>query len=155
MRKTYSLKYLKKNKLLTFSAVADRILPADANSPEGGSMQTAAVVDWYMMKVPEDIRKKILLFIDVIQFTGLFFGGKTFSNNSIQAQERQLKWMENNKVRLLRMGFFGIKTFVEMGYYTREDVWKSINYDGPILTDRAYSDNTIRELCRNILEISE
>lgn len=118
-------------------------------------METAAVVDWYMNKVPADIRKKILLFIDVIQFTGVFFGGKKFSDNSIQAQERQLKWMENNKVRLFRMGFFGIKTFVEMGYYTREDIWTTISYDGPILPDRAYSDITIRELCQNKLEISE
>ena len=118
-------------------------------------METAAVVDWYMNKVPMDIRKKILLFIDVIQFTGFFFGGKKFSNNSIQAQEKQLKWLENNRVRLFRMGFFGIKTFVEMGYYTREDIWNAISYDGPILAGRTYSDNTIRELCQNKLKISE
>ncbi len=153
--KIYRLNYLKKNKLLTFSSVADRILPADENSPGGGSLETAAVVDWYMKKVPEDIRKKILLFLDVIQFTGIFFGGKKFSNNSIQDQEKQLKWMENNKIRLFRMGFFGIKTFVEMGYYTREEIWSAICYDGPVLPDRAYSDNTIRELCRNQLKISE
>ena len=53
------------------------------------------------------------------------------------------------------MGFFGIKTFIEMGYYTREDIWKTINYDGPIMPDRTYSDNTIRALCQNTLEISE
>ena len=155
MDKTYRLKYLKKNNLLTFISVANRIIPADVNSPGGGSIETAAVVDWYMMKVPEDIRKKILLFIGVIQFAGIFFGGKKFSNNSIQAQDCQLKWMENNKIRLFRMGFFGIKTFIEMGYYTREDIWKAISYDGPILADRAYSDNTIRELCKNALKISE
>lgn len=154
MPKIYRLKYLKGNKLQTFSSVADQIIPADANSPGGGSLETAAVVDWYLMKVPENIRKKILLFIDVIQFTGLFFGGKRFSKNSIQAQERQLKWFENNKVRLFRMGFFGIKTFIEMGYYTREDIWTSINYDGPVLPERKYSDNTIRELCQNKLKIS-
>ena len=155
MSKIYRLKYLKKNNLLTFLSVANRIIPADANSPSGGSMETAAVVDWYMIKVPQGIRKKILLFIGVIQVTGIFFGGKKFSNNSIQAQDRQLKWMENNKIRLFRMGFFGIKTFVEMGYYTREDIWKAISYEGPILFDRTYSDNTIRELCQNKLKISE
>ena len=151
----YRLQYLKRNRLLTFSSVADRIIPEDENSPGGGSMQTAAVVDWYMKRIPENIRKQILLFLDVIQFTGIFFGGKRFSNNNIQDQERQLKWMENNKVRLFRMGFFGIKTFIEMGYYTREDIWKTINYDGPIMPDRTYSDNTIRALCQNTLEISE
>ena len=155
MSKIYKLQYLRKNKLLTFLSVADRILPAAEHSPGGGSMETAAVVDWYMNKVPAGIRKKILLFIDVIQFTGIFFGGRKFANNSIQAQERQLKWMENNKVRLFRMGFFGIKTFVEMGYYTREDIWKTISYDGPVFPDRGYSDPTIRELCQNKVKISE
>ncbi|TAL62326.1 MAG: hypothetical protein EPN85_02950 [Bacteroidetes bacterium] len=155
MSKIYRLKYLKKNRLLTFFSVADRVIPADTNSPGGGSMETAAVVDWYMKRVPENIRKKILLFLDVIQFTGLFFGGNFFSSNNIQAQERQLKWMENNKIRLFRMGFFGIKTFIEMGYYTREDIWSAISYDGPVLPGRTYSDSTIRELCQNTLKISE
>lgn len=155
MPKIYRLKYLRKNRLLAFLSMAECILPADTNSPGGGSMQTAAVVDWYMKKMPMNIRKKVLLFIDIVQYAGFFFGGKKFSDNTMQARERQLKWIENNKVSVFRMGFFGVKTFIEMGYYTREDIWSSIDYDGPVLPGRAYADSTIRELCQNTLEISE
>ena len=155
MPQTYRLKYLTGIRLQTFLAVANQILPADEHSPSGGTMQTAAVVDWALERVPVPLRKKILLFFLVIEIFGFFFGGRGFSKNSSSKQEWQLKWLESNKIRLFRMGFFGIKTYVEMGYYTREDIWKAINYDGPIFPDKQYADNTIRQLCRNELQIAE
>ncbi len=150
---SYQLKYLTGKRLQTFLAVADRIIPPDADSPGGGTLQTAGVVDWALDKMPDDLRKKILLFIIVIELLGVFFGGKPFSKNSDAAKDRQLRWLESNPIRLFRMGFFGVKTYICMGYYTREDVWNTFDYDGPVVRERPYVDAMIREMCQGKVEV--
>ena len=53
------------------------------------------------------------------------------------------------------MGFFGLKSYACMGHYTREDVWETIDYEGPLLPDRPFPDQTIRDLCQGRLEVTE
>ena len=153
MPSTYTLKYLTGSKLENFLAVANQIIPPDEYSPGGGTMLTAGVVDWSLDKMPGDLRKKLLLFIKVIGFMGYFFAGKTFAKCSEPEQEKILKWLENNPLRLFRMGFFGVKTYVTMGYYTRDDIWKTFKYDGPVVSERNYVDPVIRDLCLGTADI--
>lgn len=150
---TYRLKHLTGKKLQTFLAVADRIIPPDTDSSGAGTLQTAGVVDWALDKMPVDLRKKVLLFITVIELFGFFFGGKFFSKNNDAAKDRELRWLENSPIRLFRMGFFGVKTYICMGYYTREDVWKTFDYDGPVVRERPYVDEVIREMCQGKVEV--
>lgn len=152
---TYRLKHLTGTKLKTFLAIADRIIPADEESPGGGTMLTAGVVDWALDKMAEPLRKKMLLFIMVVEIFGFFFGGKPFSKCSSSAQDRALLWFENNPLRLFRMGFFGVKTYACMGYYTREDIWKTFDYDGPVVNNREYVDPTIRQMEMGIMQVEE
>ena len=85
----YKCKYLKGKSLKTFLAVADQIIPPDADAPGGGTMATAGVVAGGLDKMPADLRSKILLFIRVIHWLGFFFGGTSFAKNSFKNQERQ------------------------------------------------------------------
>ena len=152
---TYKLKHLTGGKLKTFLTVADRIIPSDKDSPNGGTLQTAGAVDWALEKMPPDLRKKFLLFFSVIEILGFFFGGKPFSKNNSAVKDRELRWLENNPIRLFRMGFFGVKTYICMGYYTREDIWKTFEYNGPIVANRPYVDSMIRNLCQGKVEVIE
>lgn len=153
MQNTYQCQYLTKTKLKTFLAIANRIIPKDGHSEGGGTMQTAGIVDWGMKKMDASIRSQVLLLIIVMEVLGFVFGLRPFSKNSPAAQDRQLKWMENNPIRLLRMGFFGLKTFVCMGYYTRKNVWETINYDGPLFPEKPYPDGVIRAICEGKMEV--
>ena len=153
--KAYHLKHLTGIKLKTFLAFADRIIPPDDDSPGGGTMQTAGVVDWALEKMQKDLRKKFMLFITVVEIFGYFFGGKPFSKCNDAAKDRELRWLENNPIRLFRMGFFGVKTYSCMGYYSREDVWRTFDYDGPIVSDRPYVDSIIREMCQGKVQVVE
>lgn len=153
MSNQYKCKYLTKSKLKTFLAVANRIIPEDEFSKGGGTMQTAGIVDWSMEKMDPSIRSQVLLLISVMEVLGFIFGLRPFSKNSSKAQDRQLRWMENNPIPLLRMGFFGLKTFVCMGYYTQKDVWATMNYSGPIMNQRTYPDTTIRWICDGEMEV--
>ena len=154
MPDSYQCQFLTGSKLKIFLAVADRIIPPDEDSPGGGTMLTVGVVDWALQRMPEHLRKKFLLFFMVTEFLGFFFGGKPFTKNDEARKDKQLKWMENGPIKLFRMGFFGVKTYICMGYYTREDIWPTFDYDGPILADREYVDPVIRKICEGKIEVS-
>lgn len=144
-----SLNYFKGRRLAVFLAAADVVIPPDEYSPGAGTISTARVVDWALARLPRGLRALFLLLLYFIEFLGLFFGGRIFSNNTARARERQLAWMEKNHLRPLRLGFFGIKNYCSMGYYTREDVWKTIDYEGPLQKNAAFADPLIREICQD------
>jgi hypothetical protein len=145
----HSLNYLKGRRLAVFLAAADVVIPPDEHGPGAGTISTARVVDWALARLPRGLRSLFLLLLYLIEFLGLFFGGRFFSNNKARARERQLAWMERNPVRPLRLGFFGIKNYCSMGYYTREDIWKTIGYGGPLQKDAPFADPLIRKACQD------
>lgn len=154
MKSTYRCKYLTGKKLEVFLAAADCIVPPDGDTPGAGTMATAGIVDWSLGRLEPDLRKKLLLLFTVIEILGFFFCGKPFTRAGIAGRERLLRWMENNPVGALRLGFFGLKTYICMGYYTREDIWKTIGYEGPVRYDVPYPDDTIRALSQNRMEVT-
>jgi hypothetical protein len=140
--------------LKIFLSIADCIIPPQGGSPGAGVLSTVGVVDWAMERMPKKLRPRFLRLIGLVEVMGIFFGGRFFSKNSHQAKIRQLQWMENNPLRLLRMGFFGLKTYVSMGYYSRDAVWPTIAYEGPLMI-RDYPDPTIRGICQGSAEVRE
>ncbi len=148
----YQLQYLRGIRLKTFLAIADRIIPEDERSPGGGTMATAGLVDKALGRLPEDLRKKILLFLVVIEVFGFFVGLKGFHKLSDEKQDALLRKLENHPIKLFRMGFFGLKTYVCMGYYTRDEIWPTINYAGPIV-QREFADTELRQLAQEKLEV--
>jgi hypothetical protein len=153
MNDAYKCKYLTGTRLKVFLAAADCIIPPDGDTPGGGTMATAGIVDWSLDRLEPELRKKLLLLFLILQPLGMFFGGRTFTKTSARNRERLLKWMESNPVSALRLGFFGIKTYICMGYYTRDDIWKTIGYEGPVRANLKYPDETIRALAERKLEV--
>jgi len=153
MTEAYKCKYLTGKRLEIFLAVADRIVPPDENSPGAGTMQTAGIVDWSMSRLPDGLRSQFMLLLLLIEYMGIFFGGKPFTRNSDKARDRELRFFESAPVSSLRLGFLGLKSYACMGYYTREDIWKTFDYDGPMLPDKPFADPVIRRLCRGELEV--
>ncbi|MBW1989262.1 MAG: hypothetical protein JRI97_06920 [Deltaproteobacteria bacterium] len=147
------LRYLTGRKLAVFLAAADRIIPAFDSLPSGGTMTTAQVVDWALERMEPGLRKRFLALLTVMEIMGVAFGARPFSKNSAKARDRQLAWMESGP-SLMRMGFFGLKNYACLGYYTREAVWKAIGYAGPARPDRQYPDTVIRALCRAEAEVA-
>lgn len=154
MKPTYRLQHLRGRQLRVFLAVADQIVPPD-ESPGAGTLATAGVVDWALNRLDPELRGLFLKFLVLVDFMGVFFGGRTFTRNSRAAQERQLRWMESCPIAKLRMGFFGLKSYACMGYYTREDTWPSMHYGGPHVPDRPFPEPMIRDLERGTVEVVE
>jgi len=152
---TYRLKHLRGVRLRVFLAAAEVVVPPDGDAPGGNTMATAGVVDYALDRLDPKLRGLFLKFLVLVEILGLFFGGRLFSRNSAAARERQLAWMERSGVAKLRMGFFGLKSYVCMGHFTREDVWPHIGFDGPHVAGRPFPDSTIRALCQRVVEVTE
>jgi len=146
----YRNRYLTGSRLRIFLAAADCIIPPEGEGPGGGTSATAGAADWALAGMASPLRRKLLLFLHVIQLLGFAFGGRPFTRNSRSDQCRQLSWMENGPVPAFRMGFFGLKSYVCMGYYTREEIWATIGYGGPMEPNRPFPDPSIRLLCRGV-----
>jgi len=139
------MRLFKGRRLKTFLAFADRILPADDSGPGAATIETARLVDHCIFQMSPEIPRLIRLFLVVFEVFGVFFGLRGFSKLSPARQERQMRWFENNRIPRLRLGFFGLKTFVWYGYYNRTDAWAAIGYSGPRV-DREFPDSKMREL---------
>lgn len=153
MGKIYECKYLKGKRFQVFLKIADRIIPPDEKSFGGGIPEVVGIVDWALGKIEPGLKKRLLTFILVFEYMGFLFGGKPFSKLKPEQQDRQLAWLERSPLGILRMAFFGLKTYACMGYYSLEKVWNDIGYGGPLVPDRPFPDNTIRELQKGQLKV--
>ena len=151
----YKLKHLTGLRLRVFLAAAEVIVPSGAGVVGAGTLHTAGVVDHAMGRLDPRLRGLFLKFLVLVEVLGIFFGGKPFSRNSLSARERQLRWMEQSSVSKFRLGFFGLKSYVCMGYYTREDIWPEIGFGGPHVAGRPYADGVLRALCEKKVEVRE
>ena len=148
----YRFRCLRGQRLKTFLAIAEEIVPPDETGPGGGAIATAALADWAISRLDPDLQKLFLIFLSAWEFMGFLFGAKPFTRLSSKARRRQMHWFERAPIPPLRTGFFGIRAIVLMGVYCREDVWPSIGYGGPLLFDRAFPDPEARALQKGRVE---
>jgi len=149
----YKCQYIKGHRLRTILAAADCIIPAHGHLESAGSMKTIGVMDHAISQMPSQLRFQFLLFISIVHVLGIFFGGRCFARNRQSDQIRQLRWMERSVIRGFRMGFLGLKSYICMGYFTRESTWVGIHYGGPLKYDQSPPDLMIRNLCQNKCKI--
>jgi hypothetical protein len=149
----YHCKHIKGHRLKTILAAANCIVPAHEGLSNGGTLETAAVVDWAIDQMPGALQFQFLIFISIVYLLGIFFGGRPFHKLSYNDQIRQLKWMESSPIKAFRMGFMGVKSYICMGYFTRDTNWSAIKYHGPVFYDTPAPDDVIRKLCQEKLKV--
>jgi len=145
----YKCQYIKGHRLKTILAAADCIIPSHGRMESAGNMNTIGVMDHAIAQMPGKLRLQFLFFISVVHVLGIFFGGRCFDKNRQSDQIRQLQWMEGSIIRGFRMGFLGLKSYICMGFFTRESTWTSIHYAGPLKYDQPPPDSVIRKLCQD------
>jgi hypothetical protein len=115
----------------TFASAAAVIVPEDAGSPGGAAGDVIEIADRMFARRPAADRKLFATFLGVLERLPVLRYGKPFSRLSPERRARVLRWFENNRVARLRQGFFGLKTFVLMGYYGSESRFSELGYPGP------------------------
>ncbi len=88
----------------TFQALATTIVPEATRLTTGEWLELEAIVEDYLSRRPEAIRRQLRLFV------------------------RLLAAVQDAPILLLRRGFWGLRTMVYLGYYSRAEAAGEIGY---------------------------
>jgi len=108
--------------------LAARIVPESAGAPPGVTDPLLAAVDEELRPRPrlQQFEFKLLLF--AIRWMTVPFTLHRFERLPGERQDRWLGFLENAPLTLLRVGIWGLKTLVFLGYYTQDGVLHRIVY---------------------------
>jgi hypothetical protein len=108
--------------------LAARIVPESAGAPPQVTDPLLAAVDEELRPRPhlQQLEFKLLLF--AIRWMTVPFTLHRFERLPGERQDRWLGFLENAPLTLLRVGIWGLKTLVFLGYYTQDGVLRRIVY---------------------------
>jgi hypothetical protein len=109
-------------------AIATTVVPESSSLDERGWADVEDVIADAIGKRDRRVQRQLLLFMRVLQLLPVARHGKTLTGLSASHRSAFLERVERSRILLVRRGFWGVRTLVFMGYYTREDVAASIGY---------------------------
>jgi len=75
---------------------------------------------------------KIKLLVKVIDKLSLIYNFQSFGKLSYDQRTKYIGRLFNFPIGKVVGGLTGLRSIVMISYYATEDVWSSINYDGPV-----------------------
>lgn len=112
----------------TFRAVAETVVPEMTSLTPETWREVEAVVETMLAARPEAMRRQLVAFLRVMELLPLLRHFRRFSHLAPAQRASVLHGLETSRHLLVRRGFWGVRTLVFMGYYTREDVQKALGY---------------------------
>lgn len=112
----------------TFRAVAETVVPESVALDSDGWQELNAVVESALASRPDTVRRQFVTFLRLIEFLPLLRHLHRFSRLSPERRTEVLARLESSPRLLIRRGFWGLRTLVMLGYYTREDVQAELGY---------------------------
>jgi hypothetical protein len=112
----------------TFRAVAVAVVP---EAETLGAAEWAGVertVERALALRPPKLRRQLRAFLRLIDVLALARRGRPFRALDPKARTQLLDGFQNSRVFLFRKGFWGLRTLILMGYYTRPEAAAAIGY---------------------------
>ncbi len=116
----------------TFRALASTIVPDSAGLDEGQWLEVEAIIDDYLARRPAALRAQLRTFVRVLGLLPLARWGRTFVALDPQRRTRFLAGVQDSPVLIVRRGFWGLRTMVYLGYYSRAAAAAEIGYRGHV-----------------------
>ncbi len=79
-----------------------------------------------------DSASKIKLLVNVIDYLSIAYNFKSFEQLSFENRKKYIDKLFHFPVGKLVGGLTGLRSLVLISYYGIDEVWTTINYDGPI-----------------------
>jgi len=86
------------------------------------------LVNRLLQQQTDSSRKKLGLFLRIIDILSILMGGRSFRNLSAVAQNRVMQRLFDSPIGLLRKGFWGLNTLARYGVYGQPDLYQEIGY---------------------------
>jgi len=109
-------------------AIATTIVPETSSVESRAWLEMEAVVAGALSNRPARLQRQFIVFLRLLQALPLVRHGRTFTALSEHKRAAFLASVEHSKLLVVRRGFWGVRTLIFMGYYTREDVADAIGY---------------------------
>ena len=102
-----------------FHAAAASVVPELARQPESVRAEVELMVERALAGRPPRLRRQLVTFLRVVNLLSLMRFGRRLTSLDPSRRVRLLTALQDSPVLLLRRGFWGLRTLVFLGYYTR------------------------------------
>ncbi|MBI4513465.1 MAG: hypothetical protein HY702_05065 [Gemmatimonadetes bacterium] len=109
-------------------AVVCTVVPEAAALDEPGWAHLETLVEDALRSRPRSLQRRVRLFLRLIQWMPLARYGRPFTSLDPGRRARFLRSLENHRLRLIHLGFWGLRTLVLLGYYGRPEAAQAIGY---------------------------
>jgi len=109
-------------------AIATTVVPESSSLDERAWSEVDAVIDQALAQRGARVTRQVVLFLRALQLLPIARYGRTLTRLPPRQRVAFLESIERSPVLVVRRGFWGIRTLIFMGYYTRADVAASVGY---------------------------
>ena len=111
-----------------FRALAEVFVPETAGASPAVWDRLEAVVESALAERPPAIQRQVILFIRVLNGLARLRSGRALPGLDLARRTSLLEGLSKSPVLLVRRGVWGLRTLVQMGYYTQPEVQAAIGY---------------------------
>ena len=112
----------------TFRAVAVTVVPEASSLGPDAWAELERVVEQSLASRPATMQRQLVTFLRVIEYMPLLRYLRRFTRLSPEHRLQVLAGLQNSGQLLFRRGFWGLRTLIYLGYYTRDDVQGALGY---------------------------
>jgi hypothetical protein len=109
-------------------AVATAVVPESSSLDDRAWSEVDAMIEQALAQRGPRVTRQLLLFLRLLELLPVARYGRPLTRLATHQRVTFLESIERSPVLVVRRGFWGIRTLIFMGYYTRADVATSIGY---------------------------
>jgi len=119
-------------------AIAAAVVPESASLDDHAWMEFDGIIARALSKRQPRMRRQLVTFLRLLQGAAVVRHGRPLTALSAARRHAFLESVERSRFLLIRRGFWGVRTLILMGYYTRDGVAESIGYHPSVLGWQAH-----------------
>ena len=109
-------------------AVATAVVPESSSLDDRAWSEVDAMIEQALAQRGPRVTRQLLLFLRLLELLPVARYGRPLTRLATHQRVAFLESIERSRLLLVRRGFWGLRTLIFMGYYTRADVATSIGY---------------------------
>ena len=112
----------------TFHAVAETVVPELAAEPAAVRGEVLSAVERALADRPVRLTRQLVTFLRLLEVLARLRFGRRLTRLDAARRTRLLTSVQDAPVPILRRGFWGLRTLIFLGWYTRPDVAQRLGY---------------------------
>lgn len=121
--------FLTGKRLEKFVAIQNCLVPRSTKFSEEQKNESIKSVNDFISFKPDIIAYKIMLFLMLIDIASIVMNFKTFKSADLVGQHKVMDFFFDNKISLMRKGFWGINALAKLGVYSQASIYPDIGYE--------------------------